>query len=135
MTKKKSVAKRVVSIILDVVLVLMVLYIGITVYLRNTTGNPQASIFGITTHIVISDSMEPNIHVNDIIIIKESDSYNVGDVITYISDEGRSITHRIIDIDFGGYIVKGDDNPNRDPGTIRPEQIVGKMILRIPTGG
>jgi signal peptidase len=135
MRKEKSTTRKVVGIVLDVVLVLMLLYIGSTIYLRSSTGNPHASLFGITTHFVISDSMEPNIHKNDVIIVKEADNYEVGDVVTYISSEGRSITHRIISVTFGGYIIQGDDNPEPDPGTISPDQIVGKMILRIPLGG
>lgn len=135
MAKRKSTAGKVIGIILNAILVLMALYIGITLYLRSTTGNPHASIFGVTTHLVISDSMEPNINTGDLIMVKKSDDYAVGDVVTYISDDGRSITHRIISITFGGYILQGDNNPERDGGTIRPDQIVGKMILRIPIGG
>lgn len=128
MKKKKSKAKIVISIILDVVLVLMVLYIGGTLFLRNTSGNPHASLFGITTHLVTTGSMEPNIHEGDIIIVKESEVYELGDVITYIREDGLSITHRIISVELDGYIVKGDANPEQDPGTIKPEQIVGKVI-------
>lgn len=131
MRQKKSTASRIIGIVLDVVLVLMVLYIGGTLYLRNTTGNPRASLFGVTTHVVISDSMEPYLSKGDVLIVKESDSYDIGDVITYIDGDGRSITHRIVEVDIGGYIAKGDNNPSCDPGMISETQIVGKLIFRV----
>lgn len=135
MKKKKSIGSRILGIVLDVILVLMVLYIGGTLYLRNVTGDSHASIFGITTHVVISNSMEPNIYKGDILIVKRSDTYTIGDVITYIDNSGRSITHRVIAIDVGGYVAKGDNNTWCDPGTVSQNQIIGKMILRIPGGG
>lgn len=135
MKRKKSTSSLILGIVLDVILVLMVLYIGGTLYLRNITGNPQASIFGVTTHLVISDSMEPNIYKGDILVVKKSNTYDIGDVITYIDDSGRSITHRVIAVEIDGYVTQGDNNSWRDPGTIRPNQIIGKVILRIPGGG
>lgn len=129
--KKKSTASRVVSIILSTLLVSMILYIGGTLYLRTTTGNPHASLFGITTHIVSTGSMEPNINVKDIIVVKRCDDYNVGDVITYIRDDGLSITHRIISLAVDGYIVQGDANPYPDSGVVKQEQIVGKTIILV----
>jgi signal peptidase len=128
MTEKKFGTKQVVSIVLDVILVLMILYIGATLYLRSTTGNPYASIFGITTHVVISGSMEPSIHEGDIVIVKQLDNYEIGDVIVYIRDDGLSITHRIIDIGIDGYVTKGDANQQHDPGAAKINQIVGKVI-------
>lgn len=130
MKKQKSTASRVIGIILDVILILMALYIVGTLYLRNTTGNPHASIFGVTTHFVATGSMEPNIHEGDIIIVKKSEAYELGDVITYIREDGLSITHRIISVELDGYIVKGDANPEQDRGVVKDEQIVGKVIWK-----
>ena len=128
MKKKKSTTKLVISIVLDVILVLMVLYIGATIYLRNTTGNPHASLFGFTTHVVTSDSMQPTIDPGDILFVKECDDYAIGDIIVYVRDDGMSIVHRIISIEFGGYKTKGDNNGEEDKWTVRTDQVVGKVI-------
>lgn len=130
--KKKSLTKRIIGIVLDVILILMVLYIGITLYMRST-GDPHASIFGITTHVIISGSMEPNISEGDIIVVKHCDKYEIGDVVTYIREDGLSITHRIIGIELGGYLIKGDAN-NYEDGVIATDQILGKAIWMIPRG-
>lgn len=129
---KKSLAKRIIGIVLDIILILMILYIGITLYMRST-GNPHASIFGITTHVIISGSMEPNISEGDIILVKHCDDYNVGDVVTYIREDGLSITHRIIGIELGGYLIKGDAN-SHDDGIVSSEQILGKVIWMVQKG-
>ncbi len=128
--KKKSLTKRIIGIVLDVILILMVLYIGITLYMRST-GDPHASIFGITTHVIISGSMEPNISEGDIIVVKHCDKYEIGDVVTYIREDGLSITHRIIGIELGGYLIKGDAN-SYDDGIVSSEQILGKVIWMVP---
>ncbi len=128
MTKKQSTASRVIGIVLDIILVLMVLYIGATLYLRNTSGNPHASLFGFTTHVVSSDSMEPIIQTGNILLVKEMDDYKMGDIIVYVRDDGMSIVHRIVSVDFVGYKTKGDNNAEEDKWTVRTDQVVGKVI-------
>ncbi|MCF7872572.1 hypothetical protein K9L97_06080 [Candidatus Woesearchaeota archaeon] len=61
-----------------------------------------------------------------------SDIY-LGDVVSYKSDYAPGIIiHRVIKIDEDSkgtyFILKGDNNPNIDPGKIRCEQIQRKLI-------
>lgn len=135
MKKRKSVRSRIIGICLDILLIGMILYIVGTLYLRAVTDTPHASLFGFTTHVVISDSMEPAIAVNDIIVVKRADAYHIGDVITYIRADGLSITHRIVSVTIDGYIVKGDANEQPDPDVIQHHQIVGKAVLLISGSG
>ena len=37
--------------------------------------------------------------------------------------------------DEEGYVTKGDNNPTEDPGTVSPDQVVGKVISCIPYVG
>ncbi|MBQ8806346.1 MAG: signal peptidase I [Bacteroidaceae bacterium] len=128
MKRENITVKRVIGIILDIVLVLMVLYIGATLYLRSTSGNQHASLFGFTTHVVMSDSMEPAIYTGNVLLVKEMDDYQIGDIIVYVRDDGMSIVHRIVSVDFGGYKTKGDNNAEEDEWTVRTDQVVGKVI-------
>ena len=60
----------------------------------------------------------------------------VGDIIIYKS--GRSsftIVHRIVEKNSGGYVLKGDNNAVADPGIVRKEQVVGKVLLAAPLLG
>lgn len=97
--------------------------------------NKPASIFGYKVFVVISGSMEPNIHVGDIVITKNVDEENIkiGDVITFNNDK-YTITHRVIDIIQGDeifYKTKGDHNSVADKDLIKYNNIEGLCKFRI----
>lgn len=97
--------------------------------------NKPASIFGYKVFVVISGSMEPNIHVGDIVITKNVDEENIkiGDVITFNNDK-YTITHRVIDIIQGDeifYKTKGDHNSVADKDLIKYNNIEGVCKFRI----
>ncbi|KPU27474.1 hypothetical protein TR13x_05240 [Caloranaerobacter sp. TR13] len=99
------------------------------------------SVFGIRFMTVLSGSMQPNIEVGDLVVIKPIIPKNIkkGDVITYRLTDNIFITHRVIDVihDNGEYlfITKGDANNVRDDEKINFSQLVGKVFLIIPSGG
>jgi signal peptidase I len=84
-------------------------------------------IFGIKIFKVASGSMEPTLLVNNLILVKESSKYNIGDIVTYKYDDSY-ITHRIVSIDNEEIITKGDANNTEDEG-INVTDIKGKVIL------
>lgn len=60
----------------------------------------------------------------------------VGDIIIYQS--GRSsftIVHRVAEKSPDGYTLKGDNNAASDPGVVRKEQVVGKVLFAAPLLG
>ena len=101
---------------------------------RNVMGNQMPKIFGYGYAVVISGSMEPEISVNDIVYVKEQDSYAVGDIITYEKYDSY-ITHRIIDVVDGEYVTKGDSNNTKDQDTVMLEQVRGKVVYVLPVFG
>lgn len=92
---------------------------------------------------VSTNSMEPSIKKDSIILIKRKEEYQENDVITYrpevsvvIHEFPDSITHRIIgkkkfSQDQWYYQTKGDHNAIAD-GWIKQSQVMGKAILLIP---
>lgn len=136
------------SIIMNAIIVILVL-IGIIFLLyyidvvkNSKTGNWQPPLY--QAYVIISQSMEPSIHVQDAIVIKREDEYKVGDVCTYLSKNpsyfGIMITHRIIGVqeDTDGekkYIFKGDNNYSADTLLVNKDQIYGKVIMKIPKIG
>lgn len=91
--------------------------------------------------IVLSGSMEPTIKTGSVVIVKPSESYFIGDVITF-APNGKSkdlVTHRILNIEGEGgnlsYITKGDANEDQDSTPINREFIFGKSQLVIPYAG
>jgi signal peptidase len=96
-------------------------------------------------YVVSSGSMEPVLKVNDVLIVRDGESWeelNVGDIIVFNRPEGgdRVIVHRIVDTDVDGdgemmIRTKGDANPASIPGTdypIRQDDYIGKVIYVIP---
>ena len=136
------------TIIMNAIIVILVL-IGIIFLayyidvMKNTkTGNWQPPLYG--AYVIISPSMEPTIHVQDAIVIKRVDDFEIGDVCTYLSKDPRffgiMITHRVVgtDVDENGekvYIFKGDNNYSADLMAVHKDQIYGKVVMRVPKIG
>ena len=100
---------------------------------------------------MLSGSMESEISVGDIVVVKEVDTSKLkkGDIIAFKQNE-VVITHRIDEIKnedgITKYITKGDNNNTQDKGYVLPEQIEGvfqykvsrlgnlAMFIQTPTG-
>lgn len=91
--------------------------------------------------IVKSGSMEPAIPTGSLVFVRPSESYAVGDVITFGRDTAAEIptTHRIIGVDGAGstiqYQTMGDANEDPDPRAIAPGEVIGKVFLSVPYAG
>ena len=70
------------------------------------------------------------------VVIEQSDSYKVGDIITYFpASEQISVTHRIVRIEGDKFYAKGDANNTEDPDPVYQSQIVGKTVRVLPKVG
>lgn len=89
--------------------------------------------------VVQSGSMENTIMTGDIILIKALSQYNKNDVVTFKEISERIVTHRIIDVqddsDREIFITKGDANRSIDNDTVKPEQVLGKVMFVVPKIG
>jgi len=138
----------VMTVIMNAIIVILVLigivflvyYVDVTK--NSTNGKWKPPLF--QAYVIISESMEPTIHVQDAIVIKRYDDYQIGDVCTYLSKNpsyfGIMITHRIVgtDIDENGqkvYVFKGDHNYSADTLKVNYDQIYGKVVMKIPKIG
>ena len=100
------------------------------------------SSLNIELYTVTSESMEPRLNINDIIIVKKgytNEQYKVGNIITFKNKKGEIITHRIsriIKSDLqNAYITKGDSNNAEDEELIKYDKIIGKVIYTMPRFG
>ena len=109
---------RVLKIIFNTILILIIVLLSIYCVLRFTD---KVRIYNVET-----GSMEDKIHTGDYILLVKKSNYFVGDVVTY-NVNGYFITHRIIKIENGSVITKGDANNTPDEG-ININQIEGKVI-------
>ncbi len=101
-----------------------------------SVNNPgtHPDVFGYSTAVVISGSMQPEINIDDLVVIKEQKEYYVGDVIAFTT--GKSfVTHRIIEETPSGFVTKGDANNTEDQFLVKEKDISGKVIYTVPKVG
>ena len=93
------------------------------------------SIFGYSLLEVVSGSMEPTIHIGDLILIDTKNrEYHVNDIVTFKDVNGDFVTHRILYLEGSEMVTKGDNN-NTEDASMSTKDIVGKYVLRIPNAG
>lgn len=139
-SENKNLRGRVFSAIWRVMLILLAVILAISActlaYDKFVKKSKIPSVFGYSMLIIASPSMTGSIEAGDAIIIKKSDSYAVGDVITYFpADESFSVTHRIVKMEGDKFYTKGDANQSEDPDPVLIEQIAGKVAVKLDKVG
>jgi signal peptidase I len=92
---------------------------------------------GKTTYILITgNSMEPHIYQGDLVIVRASEQYQVGDIVAYRNPLiERIVFHRIITEIADTYVVQGDNNSWQDSFQPSQKDILGKEWLLLPRAG
>lgn len=88
---------------------------------------------GQTAYVIVSGtSMEPLFHRGDLVVLRQTGDYEVGDVVTYQNPDYGPVIHRIIAEDGERYVLQGDNNSWED--YYRPEEsdILGKTWIHLP---
>lgn len=131
-----QILKRILTIIILIILIPILFVSGVILINSYVHPDEVPSFFGWKPFIVLSGSMETQISVGDLVIVKEvdTDTLTKGDIIAF-KENDIVITHRIDDIitedGMVKYITKGDNNNIRDEGTVLPEQVEGIFICNI----
>lgn len=101
--------------------------IGVTLLMLRLTG--------ICPYAVLSGSMEPEIETGGMVFTDTKNRLpETGDVITYKVNDVM-VTHRVLRMEQGAYITKGDANQWEDVNPVLPSQIVGTVCFSIPLLG
>lgn len=95
----------------------------------------KATVFGIQSFVVLSGSMEPTVSIGSIVYTKDADAYEVKDIISYKTDGGQVVTHRIVEVlrkpEGVFYRVKGDANKTADNELVPAKAVLGKAEVLI----
>lgn len=147
---KKSVFRMIADIISWTIFALLMLLAAFLIYyvIANAVYSKKGERFKpiVSLYTIISGSMLPTIKVYDVVVnlrVDDPSKLHEGDVITFISQSkinyGDTITHRInkITYDNGNYYftTKGDNNLVPDESPVEFNNIIGKVILKIPQLG
>lgn len=85
--------------------------------------------------VVVSGSMEPTIETGSIIVINERDKdIKRGDIIAFKTGD-LAVAHRVVKIQDGKFVTKGDNNKSVDAGTVTADMVEGTVIFHIPKAG
>lgn len=89
-----------------------------------------ANMFGYTYFVVATGSMSGTIEVNDVVIVKLGNEAEVGDIITYKTEDGAFITHRVVK-EIGSQLITQGDVNNTEDEPIRKDDMVGTVEMVI----
>lgn len=136
MKQKNNAVFNIKGILRVVLLVICGVIFGVNVYLANASsllGNQLPMPFGYGAATVLSGSMEPEFSRGDLIVVKESDTYELNDIVVF-QDGASLVVHRIIDMEGSTVTTKGDANNTADE-PVDISAVKGKVLFFIPYAG
>ena len=97
-------------------------------------------LLGYATFNVVSGSMEPEIRVGSMVLVKEADPEEIapGDVIAFRgSRDGSVVTHRVVanDTALQEFTTKGDANEQEDMEPVPYSSLIGRVERHYPAVG
>ena len=145
MKKKLKLISKIISSTLFVILLFIMVFLLIyVVRVKILANNNDLGEVKLNFYTILSPSMYPTIKPGDIIVTYKEDAYYKGDIITFVSSSnisnGKTITHRIYSepIEMNGkmqYTTKGDNNPTPDSAPANYDNVLGKVLFKIPKAG
>ncbi|MCG3420592.1 signal peptidase I SipW [Oceanobacillus jordanicus] len=127
----KQVKKWVSRITTYVLFAALIVMAVVVVSSKASGGEPEIAGYQLKT--VLSGSMEPGIQTGSLIAVKpdgDMKRFKDGDVITFMDEEEKLITHRITEVMASGeqvmYRTKGDNNNAEDLEPVLSENVVAE---------
>ncbi|MBQ9151031.1 MAG: signal peptidase I [Clostridia bacterium] len=102
---------------------------GLYTWNASALGNRMPMPFGIGVGVIMSGSMEPELSVDDVILVKTATAYEEGDVVVF-QQKGELIVHKIILVEGTTVTTKGTANNVADE-PISISAIKGKVVGHI----
>ena len=143
----RDIVNRIMKIISSAIFVVLVLLIILIVFyivrVNFLASNDKLGEVKINFYTILTQSMYPTIKAGDVVITYKEDNnkYNDGDVITFVSEQngGITITHRVDEVynvnDSYSYKTKGDNNNAPDNEITSGDNVLGKVVVKIPKVG
>jgi signal peptidase I len=104
------------------------------VFLALALAGLLAPALGWRLDVVQSGSMEPAIGVGALVVTAPDspEGVEVSDVISFRSESGAMVCHRVVAIDGQTFVTKGDANEGNDPSPVPFEDVAGKVAFSVP---
>lgn len=137
---KKNRIKKVIDFIIYPIIAIFLMCSLLIVFQVAKNPNEMPSLFGYKMFNVVSGSMEPNLKIGDIVIVKKVEKENIKEenIITFRQGNGI-VTHRVVDIikenEDVYYRTKGDNNNANDEQLVNYKDIEGIYVFKISKVG
>jgi signal peptidase len=111
------------------------------VFFFTSAGDKPHSLGGIAVFSVLSESMQSVYPKGSLIVVHQVDPNDlvVGNDVTYIREDGETVTHRIVDITEDidgkgnrGFTTQGVQNSTPDPEPIYAPNVIGEVVFHVP---
>ena len=79
--------------------------------------------------------MEPGLHRGDLVVLRRTSDYQVGDIATYRHPTLGPVIHRIVAEADGQFVFKGDNNAWLDSYQPTQAEMIGRFWLYAPSAG
>src|SRR5690625_2230691 len=129
--KLKKIKKWANTTLTAILFISLIVMAFLVISAKASGGEPQ--VFGYQLKTVLSGSMEQEVKTRSIIAVKpggDMTRFKEGDVITFMDDANRLITHRVIDVIHSGdhvlYETKGDNNNAADRNLVLSDNVVAE---------
>ena len=135
--KRKNIISGIITTIVYFIVIPLLVY-NISLIVQSILNPKETpSFLGIKTYVIVSGSMEPTIHIGDVVVAKnvKDNELQVGDIICFRHGQ-TVITHRISEVIEENneieYKTKGDNNNVEDSSKVTQKSIEGKVVKIIP---
>ena len=131
--ERKNHKKRNIIMLIIFAIAIILFYNIFLLIISNYDEENGKDVLGFRAYVIMTDSMNPTLKNGDIVIVHKDSKIEAGNIVTYKKQEtSETITHRISRTTKDGYITKGDSNLNEDSNIISQDEIIGKVVLRLP---
>jgi len=134
--EKKQKIKNKIKIIAYIILIPMLIYNITLIFQAIIKPNETPSFLGIKMYVIISGSMQPELDIGDIVVVKnvEKNELKEGDIISFRKGQ-TVVTHRITEVLEQGneiqFKTKGDNNNVEDLDKVKEKDVEGKVVQKI----
>lgn len=127
--------KKVVSVATTLFLVLVIALTGF-LFIGKINGG-KTTLFGSEIMVVLSGSMAPTFNTGSIVAVKpvKFEEIKQGDIVTFKNEDDLTITHRVMEINDGKLITKGDANNGKDSMPVTADRVIGEVQYSVPLIG
>jgi signal peptidase I len=96
-----------------------------------------ARLGGSATYLMVrGTSMLPAFRTGDLVVVREAARYRAGEVVAYENRQLHEVVlHRIVAVEGGRYVLKGDNNSFEDAYRPARAELIGRLWLRVAGAG